>query len=93
MPVVVDNNFSKDSYGMRSERLIAIQENLPTVQPDLQAPAAIVTWAATCHDVFLALWGDAQAEEGESKGATVIVDEKQLAMEDRLSITSSDQNI
>jgi len=39
MPVVVDNVFSRDTYGVRAERLIAIQENFDSVQPDLQTPA------------------------------------------------------
>ena len=27
MPVILDNNFAKDTYGVRTERLIAIQGN------------------------------------------------------------------
>jgi hypothetical protein len=52
MPVVVDNNFSKDSYGMRSERLSAIQGNFATIQTELAAPAHIETWAEDCYDVY-----------------------------------------
>jgi hypothetical protein len=37
MPVVVDNDFSKDTYGMRTERLLAIQGNFALVQPELAA--------------------------------------------------------
>jgi hypothetical protein len=43
MPVVVDNNFSKDSYGMRSERLIAIQDNFAFIQSELNTPGDIAT--------------------------------------------------
>jgi hypothetical protein len=52
MPVVVNNNFTEDSYGMRSERLSAIQGNFATIQPVLAAPVHIATWAVDCYDVY-----------------------------------------
>jgi len=33
MPVIVDNNFSHDTYGIRAERLNAIQGNFALIQP------------------------------------------------------------
>lgn len=82
MPIITDNSFSRDSYSTRAERLIAIQSNFDSVQPDLNAPANIVAWAEDCHDVFSALWAEANAEEGESKGATLDSQEKGAAMDD-----------
>ena len=44
MPIVVNNNFSQDTYGMRTERLIAIQGNFALIQPELSSPAHITNW-------------------------------------------------
>ncbi len=38
MPIVIDNSFSRDSYGMRAERLIAIQSNFVSIQSKFNAP-------------------------------------------------------
>ena len=82
MPVVVDNNFSLDTYGMRSERLIAIQTNFDLIQPDLSAPAEIATWAEDCYDVYANLLALSQLEANESEGATVVVSEKEAALDE-----------
>ena len=81
MPVVVNNNFSQDTYGMRTERLIAIQENFDSVQPDLQAPAHIVAWAEDCYDVYSNLLAVSGLEMSESETATAIVAESVAALE------------
>ncbi len=44
MPIVVNNNFSQDTYGIRTERLIAIQGNFALIQPELSASAHISNW-------------------------------------------------
>jgi hypothetical protein len=82
MPVVVDNNFSLDTYGMRSERLIAIQSNFDSLQPDLSAPANIATWAEDCYDVYANLLALSELEANESEGATVVVSEKEAALDE-----------
>ena len=82
MPVVVDNVFSKDTYGMRTERLIAIQTNFDLIQPDLSAPANIATWAEDCYDVYANLLALSQLEANESEGATVVVSEKEAALDE-----------
>ena len=81
MPVVVNNNFSQDTYGMRTERLIAIQENFDSVQPDLQAPAHIVAWAEDCYDVYSNLLAVSGLEMSESETATAVVAESVAALE------------
>jgi len=45
MAIVVDNNFSNDSYSIRGERLNAIQGNSTSFQLELYVPAPISTWA------------------------------------------------
>jgi hypothetical protein len=55
MQIISDNNFLRDSYNVRSERLAAIQGNFADIQTVLQAPAHIATWAATCFDKFCKL--------------------------------------
>ena len=82
MPVVLNNNFSNDTYGVRTERLIAIQGNLASIQSELQVPANILTWSEDCNDVFSNLLAVSQLEINESEGATAIVTEKELAMEE-----------
>jgi len=75
MPVVLNNNFSEDTYGIRIERLIAIQ-------PELNAPANIADWADDCADVFSNLLSVSGAEMNESEGATVVVAETEALMEE-----------
>jgi hypothetical protein len=82
MPVVVDNNFSQDTYGTRTERLIAIQGNFASIQPELQAPAHIVTWAVDCFDVYSNLLAVSGLEMSESETATAVVAEKVAALEE-----------
>ena len=82
MPVVVNNNFSQDTYGMRTERLIAIQGNFASIQPELSAPANISTWAADCFDVYANLLALSGLEMTESEVATAIVAEKVAALEE-----------
>lgn len=76
MPVILDNNFAKDTYGVRTERLIAIQGNFASIQPELQAPAHIESWAEDCFDVYSNLLAVSGLEMGESETATAIVAEK-----------------
>ncbi len=66
------NNIS-DPNGIRVERLIAIQSNFDSVQPDLQAPANIVTWAEDCYDVYSNLLAVSGLEMSESDTATAVV--------------------
>ena len=82
MPVVVDNVFSRDTYGVRAERLIAIQENFGSIQTELQAPANIATWADDCYDVYSAALATSELEANESEGATVVVAEKEAALDE-----------
>ena len=82
MPVVLNNNFSEDTYGIRIERLIAIQGNFASIQPVLNAPANIADWAEDCADVFSNLLSVSGAEMNESEGATVIVAETEALMEE-----------
>lgn len=82
MPIVVDNNFGKDSYGIRAERLNAIQGNLTSFQPVLNAQPAIVTWAEDCYDVFTQKLTAAGVEMNESEGATLNVETKAALMEE-----------
>ena len=82
MSVVVDNSFSADTYGMRTERLIAIQTNFASIQTELQAPANIETWAEDCYDVYAAALSTSQLEANESEGATVVVAEKEAALDE-----------
>ncbi|MDT3738662.1 MAG: fibronectin type III domain-containing protein [Candidatus Kapabacteria bacterium] len=82
MPVVVNNNFAQDTYGMRTERLIAIQGNFTMIQPALQSPAHIATWAEDCFDVYSNLLALSGLEMNESEGATAIVAEKVDALEE-----------
>ena len=82
MPVVVDNVFSRDTYGVRAERLIAIQENFGSIQTELQSPANIATWADDCYDVYSAALATSELEANESEGATVVVAEKEAALDE-----------
>jgi hypothetical protein len=77
MPVVQNNNFSLDTYGMRSERLIAIQSNFASIQPELSAPAEVATWSDDCYDVYANLLALSELEANESEGSTVVVAEKE----------------
>ena len=81
MAVIQDNNFSLDTYGTRTERLISIQGNFASIQPVLAAPAHIATWAATCSDVFSDILSTSNVERNESEGATILVDEAEAQME------------
>lgn len=82
MPVVLNNNFSEDSYGIRAERLNAIQGNLASFQPVLNAQPAIVSWAEDCYDVFTQKLTAAGVEMNESEGATLDVETKAELMEE-----------
>ena len=82
MPVIQNNNFSQDTYGNRAERLIAIQENFGSIQTELQAPANIATWADDCYDVYSATLATSELEANESEGATVVVAEKEAALDE-----------
>jgi hypothetical protein len=55
MPVVVNNDFSKDTYGMKSEMLNAIQAEFAAIQSELAAPANIETWAEDCLAIYTKL--------------------------------------
>ena len=68
MPIVVDNNFSRDSHGMRAERLNAIEANFATVQVFLNAPANIATWAADCYTAYMSKWTESGVEANEKEG-------------------------
>jgi len=50
MPIVVDNNFANDTYGIRTERLSAIQGNLSSIQPELASPAPIAILEERNHN-------------------------------------------
>ena len=82
MPIIVDNNFSHDTFGVRAERLNAIQGNFATIQAELSAPAAIATWAEDCYDVYSAALATSELEANESEGATVVVAEKEAALDE-----------
>ena len=82
MPLVVDNNFQNDNYNIRAERLNAIQGNLESFQPVLNAPPAIVTWAEDCYDNFTQKLTDAGVEMNESEGASLDVETKAALMEE-----------
>jgi hypothetical protein len=82
MPVVVDNNFSLDTYGNRTERLIAIQSNFASIQTELVAPANIETWAEDCYDVYALALSTSELEIGESEGATVVVAENEAILDE-----------
>ena len=74
------NNIS-DPNGIRVERLIAIQSNFDSVQPDLNAPANIVTWAEDCYDVYSNLLAVSGLEMSKSETATAVVAESVAALE------------
>lgn len=82
MPTIVDNNFTIDSYPMRSERLNTIQGNLSSIQSELNAPANIVTWAEDCYDVFSDLWSTSTSESGQGEAYTLDVNLKLNVMEE-----------
>ena len=82
MATILNNNFTNDSYGLRLERLATIQSNLGTIQPELGAPAEIVTWAATCFDNFSNLITQKDAEMSESDAATLQSTEKGRILEE-----------
>ena len=82
MPVVINNNFSQDTYGMRAERLIAIQGNFASIQSELNAPEHIVEWAADCSDAFNEIIATSEIEFNESEGATAVVEEKEILMDE-----------
>lgn len=69
MSVVVNNDFSNDTYGIRAERLNAIQGNFSSIQTELEAPANIETWAATCYDDYSTIWSASGVEANESESA------------------------
>jgi hypothetical protein len=52
----VDNNFSRDFYGMSTERLSAIQGNFASIQTELNAPTNYETWAVDCYGKYAELW-------------------------------------
>jgi len=45
MQVVLNNNFSEDTYGIRIERLIAIQGNFGSIQAELSASASLFAYS------------------------------------------------
>ena len=71
MPIVLNNNFTEDTHGIRAERLNAIQGNFASIQPELSAPANVATWAVDCYDVYSQLLAVSGVETGESEGATL----------------------
>ena len=82
MAIILDNIFSRDSYGVRAERLHTIQANLPVIQPELNAPPEITGWASGCYDIFMQKWSGSETEHGESEGATLDVTLKEEKMEE-----------
>ena len=82
MPIVVDNNFKRDTYGIRAERLNAIQGNLASFQPVINAQPPIVTWSTDCYDVFTQMVAVAGVEMNESEGASLNVQMKSEIMEE-----------
>ncbi len=82
MPIVVNNNFSEDSFEMRSERLSAIQGNFATIQPELSAPDYIAECAEDCYDVYAELWTNYGVEDDQIEAATLDFNSKLALMEE-----------
>ena len=82
MPIIVNNNFANDTYNVRSERLAAIQGNFASMQPDLQAPDYIETWAESCYDNFAQAWELSGLEDDQSQSATLDFNNKLDLMEE-----------
>jgi len=81
MPIIRNNNFSKDSYGARAERLNGIQGSFANIQPELQAPAHIAEWAVDCYDVYMHLWASSGGDRNSIRGRTMDSVQKCALME------------
>ena len=82
MPIIVNNNFANDTYNVRSERLAAIQGNFASMQPELNAPDYIETWAESCYDNFAQAWELSGVEDDQSQSATLDFNNKLDLMEE-----------
>ncbi len=82
MSVFFDNVFSRDNNATRTARLLTIQQNLASIQSELNAPAHIVTWAATCYDAYINLTAQAGLEANQVEGATAVLLEKEALLDD-----------
>ena len=80
MPIIRNNNFIRDSFGTRIERLITIQGNFGLVQPELLAPAHIVAWTANCMDAFSNILAESGVDRNETEAATVNSEMKYASM-------------
>ena len=80
MDVVKDNNFSKDTFGVRIERLIAIEGNIASIQDELQAPAHIINWSSNCCSIFTNILATSDIDRNEISGAYSIADLKEKQM-------------
>ncbi len=81
MPIIRNNNFSKDTYGARAERLNAIQGSFANIQPELQAPAHIAEWAVDCYDTYMHIWASSGGDSNSIEGRTMDAVKKCAFME------------
>lgn len=55
MPIISNNNFNRDDYSTRMERLNAIQASIQSLQAELELPEFLFDWAKTCYDEYFDL--------------------------------------
>ncbi len=66
MSAITNNNFANDTHALQEERLLAIQDNWANISTLFTVPAALATWATTCHTSFANARAVAGAETAEA---------------------------
>jgi hypothetical protein len=69
MPLILHNNFSRDSYALRGERTTELSGNIAEVAADLGLTQAQTDWAIASFPVFLQAQAKRNVEEGEKRMA------------------------
>ena len=81
--VIIDNNVSNDTYGMRAARLGLIEAHIDEHEQSLSLPAALLAWAQGGYTAWKIVVVNQSAEWGEKEEAFQTVREADGAMYDR----------
>lgn len=84
--LIENNNFSNDTYGVRSTRLDFLSRNIDTYAVELSISGTILTWAQDSFDEFEAARVNQSAEIGEKDEAFQTSQESDALLAERYQI-------
>ncbi len=81
--VITDNNFTRDSYGIRSTRLNLISANIDDYSSELELESSLLTWAQGAGAAFMSALINQTDEQGEAEEATETLQAKEEELLER----------